>query len=491
MGDNAQQAQQAQQVVQQQAAQIAALQQQLQQLQAQQANQGITAQQLQQLVTALQAPQVAQGPAVVYASTPANAVQGVIDYNSKAGSLVFAQATKALSFHFALEVPVPNVSQLQMELAPRIERFGWHSITTWHLHRHGVLQSVSILTDFRTITLPEVTTHVDTYKGNNRNWQNDQQLLICLQDSITSATMWDMLERKDKYTTIIPGDPTAVPPTPAQTVQSGLLFLFLLLTTRKINNRQKINAERAKLTNLPSLLTKHKDNIVSFHKAVTETLRVMKECGAEYPEAITNLFRAYKGVNCEKFHRKIDNLEEDWNDAKLDLPTPHDLMSRVEDLYVALTTANEYKHNPKDLRAVTDAIVTALAARTPAKTPRKPRDKAEKGKPPDTDSDPPVPKPRSDEDRTPPKDGETQREIRGIKKHWCEYHKYWTSNEKHTSNTCFMNPKNKTEKTTTFAKTATTDPDTQTDDDDPAQTFLAAVQASMAATNQLEDPDQE
>jgi len=244
---------------------------------------------------ALQANAPPAAQAAPFAYTPVQAIQGVIDFNTKTGGLAYKEATAPLTVTFALEATLPDIKGLQTDLADRSRECGWNSLFEWNVQGPPA-RTVHILTGFRNITKAEVDAHVATYLGqHNRMDQDDQMLLKCLKASVTDDTKLSMENRASTFRVEVNHVPVA----------SGVLYLYVLLTSRKVNNNEVVRIHRLKLHHLTKTMKERKDNIIDFNESVKEIIKVLVECGETYPEACPCIFEAYLSVNCFEFHRKI------------------------------------------------------------------------------------------------------------------------------------------------------------------------------------------
>ena len=135
----------------------------------------------------------AAAPAPVFALGPGHN-QTPLDFTDATAVKVFHKAIQPLStvFDGKQENILPFLSNLQ----DRARNFGWQTILDIPVGG----RNLNIISDYGSVTIADVTTHVATYSGQpTRQAQNSEMLFHCLKQSLTSRFTAEVLIYKPRY----------------------------------------------------------------------------------------------------------------------------------------------------------------------------------------------------------------------------------------------------------------------------------------------------
>jgi hypothetical protein len=139
---------------------------------------------IQQLLNSLQAATAPTNQQPTgFARAPALSKNGILNYENKADADIFTAATTALNKTFSVDNP--NVTGLLQGIRKKANTYGWGNILTVPTTQGPI----NLLTEHGRITMSECVAHATSYlAANNRDAQNDYQLLCCLMELVDEAT---------------------------------------------------------------------------------------------------------------------------------------------------------------------------------------------------------------------------------------------------------------------------------------------------------------
>ena len=191
-------------------------------------------------------------PITVFALTPAQADNLIIDYISSEGKKLYALAMAKLNIAYD-----GNSSYLKTfleSLCQHAHSSNWAQIMSVPDH-HGIPRS--IIDEHGLITLEEVCTHVDTYFWTHcHDVQNSYQLYTCLAHFITAEAAEKVNLDLSMYLLGPKKDP------------SGVCYLFLLIRIATLHMRSTVNYISTSLFTLEKYMVKVDYNIEKFNQYV-------------------------------------------------------------------------------------------------------------------------------------------------------------------------------------------------------------------------------
>ena len=375
-------------------------------------------------------PQTAQQ---AYALCPAQIdSDNPIPYATSEGIKLFKTATDSLPFKFNGEAK--SVHMFKEALINRSKLAGWDA------GQGNILnipvanqQNRNLFTEYGSITMEEIETHVRTYAlppqgqqaiPQNRRAQNDYQLFCCLSNSLTEAAQLDVLAERDRYT--IDGH------------QSGSLFFKLLMKKSVIDNRATASHLRTNLINLDSYMSTVNSNIRLFNQYVKINLEGLKALRENHDDLMVNLFRGFMQAMDQDFVKYIKDKKDDYDEgADIDAER---LMELALIKYENMVTEGSWRVlSPADeklqaLNATVDELKDAnlrLSKSLKANHQKNKPQQSFKGKSNQKKKSPKNKnKTRQNEDmawkKKPPRDGEpTTKQVQDKTWYWCLDHLAW------------------------------------------------------------------
>lgn len=396
---------------------------------------------LQQIVQQLQ-PAAAQPAA--FARAPALANNGIINYSSREGAAIFKGATESLTTK--ISVDKLNVSVLLSELKDRSNTYGWNIILNVPVNGTNMY----LLEVHGMATTAAVNAHVDAYiHANNREAQNDYQLLCCLKASADETTTTKMSVDADEYTR-----PGANPGNPS--VQSGICYLHVLLQKGQADTRSVAAVARGNITKLSEyIIDPAKYDIAQFNAYVKMQLMTLSSRGETSTDTLYHLFMAYTKCPDEAFKMYILHQKDQYEDGTRNY-TPEELMRVAEQKYKnSLITGSWNKLSEEQEQIIALRSELDLFKKTPRKKTTNDREQEQKKRPNLKKDKHGVPIFEGSEKwrNEAPKPGEpTTKEVNGKTYYYCLNHKYWCG---HPTSKCSKTPSKSTTKVTSDDKEIT------------------------------------
>jgi len=113
--------------------------------------------------------------------------------------------------------------------------------------------------------------------------QEDEQLFVCIMNSLTQSAIATVQLREDEYTLT---DPT----TPALNEMSGVMLFKIVISESQIETRSTINLLLSKLTSgLPKLMEEHGNNIKEFNMEVKRIVKQVRSSGGNPGDLLPQL----------------------------------------------------------------------------------------------------------------------------------------------------------------------------------------------------------
>ena len=345
----------------------------------------------------------------IFALTPSQANNCIIDYTSSEGKKLYALATSKLNFTF--DGNPSNLKVFLESLRQHAHSSNWAQIMTIPDQR-GVPRS--IIDEHGFLTMEDIRTQGDTYFWLDcRDAQNSYQLYTCLAHSITSEAADKVNSDLSKYLL----GPNKVP--------SGLCFLYLLIKMATVHTRSTVNYIRTSLFTLDKYMIKVDYDIEKFNLYVKSQRQALASSGEPVTGLITNLFMAYDCVPDPIFKTYMTTQQDAYVDSREDF-TDDRLMEVALNKYKILVESEKW-NAPSDQ----DTKIIALTAEIHALKLSKGSTGKQEGKESER-------KYRNKSDnawkKIPPEESEpTKKSVGNTTYNWCVHHNYWTI---HTSEEC-------------------------------------------------------
>ena len=364
---------------------------------------------------------------VVFAMAPARISVDILDYSTKAGKDQYYKATAPLSSkEDNFDCSPDGLANFLQLLKRRALEMGWED--TILLIPDDVKNltgtSKNFLKYYGSHTMEHLTEVARLYhpNKNNRLTQESFQLWNCLMDSITKEARDKVTVKEDEYT--IEGE------------SCGILLLKIIISKASVDTNASTAAVRSQLATLDRYIKTIDDyDIGVFNHYVETLLSRLVSRRQQSQDLLINLFRAYKTVDDQEFHRYINQKESDFEESsQADVLTPEKLMSMALEKFTIL---KEVKGTWREMSAEQKQIV-ALNARlekTKATSNKKENVKSNKRNDKKSGGKPKKTSGAKTRKALPwqteaPKPGEpTSKTVDGREWHYCSKHKKWGSHK--------------------------------------------------------------
>ena len=257
--------------------------------------------------------------------------------------------------------------------------------------------------------MEQIRAHPRTYLGTQtRAAQDNAQLYICIQDSMTKEAMNKISRYTQAYT--------------LNGTTCGLFLLKLCIHKAHIDTNATTRLIKENLSKLDSKMAELNSNVFVFNLYVREQQEGLAARGQTTYHLLTNLFKGYMATSDKKFTKYIKDIQITYDDG--DNITPEQLMLKAQNKYTTLVNSQQWAQ-PDPNKAVILALKAELAK-------LKQQQKVPKGKSGKKDKS--SGKKSGKEKRKnklqwmtqEPKEGEKKtKTVKNKLYHWCPNHKCW------------------------------------------------------------------
>jgi hypothetical protein len=244
-------------------------------------------------------------------------------------------------------------------------------------------------------------------------------MYLCLAESVDGNTKEKMESERSDYLArqaVVAGNVIFV--------ESGLLYMKKLLDTAHANTRATMAHARSNLAGLDAYMTNlPESDIKEFKKYVKQQLQTLTARGETIHDLVTNLFKGYLSVKCEKFVSFIERKKDSFNANDIDF-THETLMAVAEKHYDFMKLEGAWNSvSPHEQHVL--ALTTKIAELEKNRKP--PRDRGDRNKQQ-------TPSERFKGEQAwkaiAPKNGEPHAKTVGkLTFHWCPHHGFWTAHK--------------------------------------------------------------
>ena len=274
-----------------------------------------------------------------YARNPARISTGVINYQSKQGSILYQQGIKSLyedsKERFAL---TGDLLGLIDHLNRRSKAGGW-SIFDINVGTATAPLIKKFLEEHGQVSLEQLMTYVESYTDPTvaltRDAQEDEQLFQCLMASIDKDAKEVVALRESEYT--VNGE------------YSGVLLLKIIITEAQVDTKSTTTLMWQKLSSgLPDLMAECGSNVKAFNQEVRSIQKKLTARGQDAKTILPQFLAAYSGCDKKdgKFSRYMEQLENSYTDGTVNLDSAS-LMSKAENKYAELVEKHEFSGSSK------------------------------------------------------------------------------------------------------------------------------------------------
>ena len=371
-------------------------------------------------------------PAAPFALAPALAgANAFIDYSTRAGQAVYADATAVLPYIF--EGSDSSLPAFLQAIRDRSDRAGWDDIFTITIGQDANNNDINrhLLTQYGEVNLSHVRDNaLADYAGQQvRNAQISHQIYQCLRKSISKDVSERLVTETESF--YINGSP------------DGPSFIMTLIDIYFVKTNATPSNLRIKLSEAHVLIAEHEYNIDCFNTEVNGYVQKLAANGEKTQDLFAHLTKAYKLVPDKAFHQYIRSKIDTHNDGTTPLSATQ-LMAFAKKKYDELVDDKVWM-----LKDETQQQLIALTAQLQqinksnkqkssnnkssfSNNQHRGKAKANTGKATSTKKDKwawKLVKPKAGQDQSKIVDGKTYS--------WCPHHNKWTL---HKPSDCRLNP---------------------------------------------------
>lgn len=365
---------------------------------------------------AAQVPEAAQ-LAAPFALAPALVGnQQPIDYSTRAGQSLYAQATEKLPYVY--EGKKSSIQALLQAVRDRSASAGWSDIFDISIGQDAAGAPIfrNLLTQHGEITIDQVRANAQTdYIGQpNRNAQVSQQIYQCLRKSISQEVSDRLVtEEASFYFDDTPDGPSLL----------ATIIKIFSIHTSATNTQLRLKIAEAYL-----FIAELEYNVDTFNAEIEAYVQKLAANGETTEDLFAHLTRAYRAIPDKEFHSYITARIDAHNDQTATL-TPKQLMNKAKSKYDELVESSTYMQEDettKKLVALTAQLrqmeIKGKNSKKDNKKDNKKRDIKGKNKS----------KGKTKEDKwkwkqVAPKPNEAKtKQVGGKTYTWCKHHFAWT-----------------------------------------------------------------
>lgn len=301
---------------------------------------------------------MAQAP---FALNPADAVQGVIDWNTPLGMAIDKKAPKALHSE-QFDGKAENLQLFLKMFQMRGLEFGWFShdrdVAIGLIAEDPDNQENNVVYNFidyyGSVTREDISAHAEAYMFSDdavsqRAQQDDRLAFRCLSNSLEAGILKVVLLKESKWMVTNPDDED-------EKRESAILFLKTIIEECSIQTNATNAAIRTRLASLNDYIVKIGSDIAKFNQYVEENMAALSARGEETSDLLVNLWKAYKAAEDKEFADFMKRQCEQYEMSDSEM-TPKELMTIALTKYKLLKEAGAWKE-PSE----TDRTILALKA---------------------------------------------------------------------------------------------------------------------------------
>jgi len=270
-------------------------------------------------------------PAAPFALTPgqANPTQP-LDYTSTIGIKIWNEATASLPLKFNVEGK--EVNQFCRDLQVRAKQQGWDATGADIITVAADANTTyNVITEYGRLTVEQITTAAQTYVADQtRQAQNNEQMLHCIDNSLTKEGKLKILAEQDKYTITVGG----------VEYESATLLLKLLMQKGIVDTRATASFFRENLSSLDTHMATVNSDIEKFNEYVKVNAEGLKARGERCDDLMINLFKGYLSVSDREFVRYMQQKKDNYDDGE-DM-SPESLQTLALNKYDTLTKQDKW-----------------------------------------------------------------------------------------------------------------------------------------------------
>ena len=244
-------------------------------------------------------------PNVVFAFSPAQAVQGLLDYTKSEHSKIYKSAIREVCKE-PFECEADGLYQFLKDIQDRADEMGWSdgilNITLEVTDDNEPVQE-KLIDNYGTISLEQVVeSELQYINEQGREAQDTFMLYKCLMASLSNSAKKRISLWSEQYRI---GD---------NNLCSGVALLKIIVRESHLDTNATTNQIRTKLSNLDSYILTVDSDIGKFNQYVKLLVQSLTARNQKTSDLLINLFKGYGAVSDEVFRawlmRKQDDHEE-------------------------------------------------------------------------------------------------------------------------------------------------------------------------------------
>ena len=265
---------------------------------------------------------MAEDQDVAFAFSPAQAVQGLLDFSKSEHSKIYKSAIREVSKD-PFDCEAEGLYQFLKDVQDRADEMGWSdNILNITLEVTDDIEPVqeNLIDNYGTISLEQVVeSELQYINEQGRDAQNTYMLYKCLMSSLTNNAKKRISLWSEQYRI---GD---------NDLCSGVALLKIIIRESHLDTNATTNQIRTKLSNLDSYILTVDSDIGKFNQYVKLLIQSLTARNQKTSDLLINLFKGYGAVSDEVFRAWLMRKQDDHEEGKE--MTPDELMIAAKNKY--------------------------------------------------------------------------------------------------------------------------------------------------------------
>ena len=265
---------------------------------------------------------MAEDQDVAFAFSPAQAVQGLLDFSKSEHSKIYKSAIREVSKD-PFDCEAEGLYQFLKDVQDRADEMGWSdNILNITLEVTDDIEPVqeNLIDNYGTISLEQVVeSELQYINEQGRDAQNTYMLYKCLMSSLTNNAKKRISLWSEQYRI---GD---------NDLCSGVALLKIIIRESHLDTNATTNQIRTKLSNLDSYILTVDSDIGKFNQYVKLLIQSLTARNQKTLDLLINLFKGYGAVSEEVFRAWLMRKQDDHEEGEE--MTPDELMIAAKNKY--------------------------------------------------------------------------------------------------------------------------------------------------------------
>ena len=265
---------------------------------------------------------MAEDQDVAFAFSPAQAVQGLLDFSKSEHSKIYKSAIREVSKD-PFDCEAEGLYQFLKDVQDRADEMGWSdNILNITLEVTDDIEPVqeNLIDNYGTISWEQVVeSELQYINEQGRDAQNTYMLYKCLMSSLTNNAKKRISLWSEQYRI---GD---------NDLCSGVALLKIIVRESHLDTNATTNQIRTKLSNLDSYILTVDSDIGKFNQYVKLLIQSLTARNQKTSDLLINLFKGYGAVSDEVFRAWLMRKQDDHEEGEE--MTPDELMIAAKNKY--------------------------------------------------------------------------------------------------------------------------------------------------------------